>query len=90
MPSLHTAYALTVGTTGVLVCRQPGREDVVDVLPGLVVYSIVATGNHFILDAVAGAGVAGFALLGSLAIARGTVPAGTRPVAFRSPRTVNA
>ena len=51
-------------------------------------YSIVATGNHFILDAVAGAGVAGLALLGALAIARGRTPRpGRAPVGFLVPRT---
>ncbi len=55
--------------------------------PALVVYSIVATGNHFVLDAVAGAGVAGLALLGSLAIARGRMPRADRaPVGFLVPR----
>ena len=56
--------------------------------PLLVVYSIVATGNHFVLDAVAGVGVAGYALLGSLAIARGRTPRrGRTPVGFLTPRT---
>jgi membrane-associated phospholipid phosphatase len=88
MPSLHTAYALTVGTTGVLVCRSLLAKVVWFCYPALVVYSIVATGNHFILDAVAGAGVAGLALLGSLAIARGRTPQpGRAPVGFLVPRT---
>ena len=88
MPSLHTAYALTIGTTGVLVCRSLLAKVMWAFYPALVVYSIVATGNHFILDAVAGAGVAGYALLGSLAIARGRTPRRDRaPVGFLTPRT---
>jgi membrane-associated phospholipid phosphatase len=88
MPSLHTAYALTIGTTGVLVCRSLMARAIWAFYPLLVVYSIVATGNHFVLDAVAGAGVAGYALLLSLAIARGRVPArGRAPVGFLAPRT---
>ncbi len=34
-----------------------------DRLPGLVVFSIVVTANHFFLDAIAGAGVAATAFL---------------------------
>ena len=68
---------------------EPAREGGVDSSTRLlVVYSIVATGNHFVLDAVAGAGVAGYALLGSLAIARGRTPRrGRAPVGFLAPRT---
>lgn len=88
MPSLHTAYALTLGTTGVLVCRSLLAKLTWLLYPVLVVYSIVATGNHFILDAVAGAGVAGLALLGSLAITRGRTPRpGRAPVGFLVPST---
>jgi membrane-associated phospholipid phosphatase len=88
MPSLHTAYALTIGITGVLVCRSLIARVIWFCYPVLVVYSIVATGNHFYLDAVAGAGVAGLALLLSLAIARGRTPRpGRAPVGFLVPRT---
>jgi membrane-associated phospholipid phosphatase len=88
MPSLHTAYALTIGITGVLVCRSLLAKLIWALYPVLVVYSIVATGNHFILDAVAGAGVAAFALLGALAIARGRTPSlGRDPAGFLVPRT---
>jgi membrane-associated phospholipid phosphatase len=58
MPSLHTAYALTIGTTAVLVCRSIVAKVLWSLYPGLVIYSIISTGNHFILDAVAGAFVA--------------------------------
>jgi hypothetical protein len=86
MPSLHTAYALTIGTTAVLVCRSLVAKVLWTFYPLLVVYSIVTTGNHFVLDAVAGAGVAGYALLGSLAIARGRTPRlGRAPVGFLTP-----
>jgi membrane-associated phospholipid phosphatase len=88
MPSLHTAYALTVGVTGFLVCTSLLARLLWTIYPALVVYSIVATGNHFVLDAVAGAGVAGLALLGALAIARGRTPRfGRDPVGFLVPRS---
>ena len=86
MPSLHSAYALTLGVTGALVCRSLVGRLFWAIYPAIVVYSIVATANHYILDAVAGAAVAGFALLGSLAVARGTTPRrGRAPIGFLVP-----
>jgi energy-converting hydrogenase Eha subunit C len=57
MPSLHTGTAILVGTTGVLVTRNLLVRLVWIFYPALVVFSIVATANHFFLDAIAGAGV---------------------------------
>lgn len=62
MPSLHTAYAITVGITGLAVTRSRLRFAWIG-YPVLVVFSIVATANHFFLDAIAGAGVAATAFL---------------------------
>jgi membrane-associated phospholipid phosphatase len=58
MPSLHTAYALIFGVSGVVLARRWWVRGIWALYPGLVVFSIVATANHFILDAVAGAAVA--------------------------------
>jgi hypothetical protein len=55
MPSLHTAYALLIGTSGVLLARHAITKAIWALYPGLVVFSIVATANHFILDAAGGA-----------------------------------
>jgi membrane-associated phospholipid phosphatase len=57
MPSLHTATAILVGITGFLVSRHLLVRVAWAIYPGLVVFSIVATANHFFLDAIAGAGV---------------------------------
>ena len=62
MPSLHTAYAITVGSTGFLMTRNRLRFAWIG-YPALVVFSIVVTANHFFLDAIAGAGVATTAFL---------------------------
>lgn len=62
MPSLHTATAILVGVTGVLVTRHLLVRLMWALYPALVVFSIVSTANHFILDAVAGAGVLAIAL----------------------------
>ena len=58
MPSLHTAYALIFGVSGVVLARRWWIRGLWALYPGLVVFSIVATANHFLLDAVAGAAVA--------------------------------
>jgi len=62
MPSLHTATALLVGSTGVLVTRHPLARLMWALYPGLVVFAIVATANHFLLDAIAGVGILAAAL----------------------------
>jgi hypothetical protein len=59
VPSLHAAYALGVGIGMIryarfLVLRVAGA-----IYPPLVVLTIVVTGNHFVLDAVAGMAVLG-------------------------------
>ena len=63
VPSLHIGYALIVGASVArhashLSIRLAGLA-----YPPLVLLVIVATGNHFLLDAAAGAGVAGVAFL---------------------------
>ena len=70
MPSLHTATALLVGATGVLVTRNLFWRTVWTLYPALVVFSIVATANHFFLDAIAGAIVLAIALSAVLALHR--------------------
>lgn len=89
MPSLHTAYAVIIGCAGVLVFAHPLLKLVWTLYPGLVLFSIIATGNHWFLDAAVGAFVALFALLFAFAIGRGQVPtlglrrqAGTSPPAY--------
>ena len=63
MPSLHTAYALIVGGSAVLLVRSRPLRVLWALYPALVVFSIVATANHFFLDAAGGAGVAIIAAL---------------------------
>jgi hypothetical protein len=70
MPSLHTATAILVGITGVLVARHLLVRVIWALYPALVVFSIVATANHFFLDAIAGIGVLAVALTAVLALHR--------------------
>ena len=55
MPSLHASYALVVGVAGFLLVRSRPLRLVWLLYPGLVFYSVIATGNHFVLDLAAGA-----------------------------------
>jgi hypothetical protein len=74
MPSLHTAYAIIIGCAGVLVFAHPAIRALWVGYPAVVIFSIVATANHWLLDAAVGAFVALFALLFAFAANRGRIP----------------
>jgi membrane-associated phospholipid phosphatase len=80
VPSVHTCYALIFGIAGVLLSRRLVFKAIWAAYPFLIVYSIVATANHFWLDAVAGAAVAAVAFLLARRVERGrpTLPASAR------------
>jgi hypothetical protein len=59
VPSLHAAYALGVGIGLLRYARSPLVRFGGAIYPPLVVLTIVVTGNHFVLDAVAGIAVLG-------------------------------
>jgi hypothetical protein len=62
MPSLHAADALIVGVTLAFVCRHKLAKLAWALWPTWVWFSVIATGNHFWLDVVAGVAVAVLAL----------------------------
>ena len=57
VPSLHSAYAALLGITGYRACRHVVTRLVWACYPVLVVFATVVTGNHWLLDAVAGLAV---------------------------------
>jgi membrane-associated phospholipid phosphatase len=59
MPSLHASYAVVLGVSGVLLTRTVLAKVLWACYPALVTYSVVATGNHFVLDVVAGVAALG-------------------------------
>jgi hypothetical protein len=59
VPSLHAAYALGVGIGMIRYARSHLIRVAGAIYPPLVVLTIVVTGNHFVLDAVAGMAVLG-------------------------------
>jgi hypothetical protein len=66
VPSLHAAYALGVGMGVVRYARSSLVRLAGALYPPLVIVTILVTGNHFVLDAVAGIAVigAGFLIVG--------------------------
>jgi len=63
MPSLHAADALIVGLVLASVCRSKVAKLLWLLWPAWVWFSVMATGNHFWLDVVAGVIVASIALV---------------------------
>jgi membrane-associated phospholipid phosphatase len=62
MPSLHAADALIVGIVLCVICRNVFAKVVWALWPAWVWFSVMATGNHFWLDVLAGVFVALVAL----------------------------
>jgi hypothetical protein len=58
MPSLHAADSLIVGVVLALVCRRWWSRLFWTAWPAWVWFAVMATGNHFWLDCIAGLGVA--------------------------------
>jgi membrane-associated phospholipid phosphatase len=63
MPSMHFGYALIVGVSLICEAHADGLRLTGLLYPALVLLIIITTGNHFLLDAVAGAAVVGAAAL---------------------------
>lgn len=70
VPSMHFGYALVVGVTLAVLARGLIWRALGVAYPAFVLLMIVATGNHFLLDAAAGAAVVGVALGSTLAWSR--------------------
>ena len=73
MPSLHVGWDLLVGLAIVAAASSPVLRMVGAVLPVLMAYAVVATGNHYLVDVPAGIGLAliGYAVARLLARRRG-------------------
>jgi PAP2 superfamily len=82
LPSMHVGYALIVAAALLRHGRRPLVRAIGELYPPFVLLVIVATGNHFFLDAATGALVAGLtAVLAALLTRR---PATTRLAALQS------
>jgi len=80
VPSVHTCFSLIIGASCFFLVRRPAIRFIWLLYPCLIVFSIVATGNHFWLDAILGAFLAGIALGVAWTIERfhPTLPASAR------------
>lgn len=63
VPSMHCAFALMVGLSGTLLCRRRLAKALWALWPALVAWVVIVTANHYWVDAVFGAMVAGVAAL---------------------------
>jgi PAP2 superfamily len=70
VPSMHVAFALTIGWTLARLARHRAVRVAWSLYPALIVFVIVVTANHFILDALFGALTAGFSAYGASWLAR--------------------
>jgi PAP2 superfamily len=70
MPSLHVAWAIIIGVTVVLLARQPLMRLLGAIYPGVMVMTVVVTGNHYLMDAIGAALVVAVALVPALAVER--------------------
>ena len=63
VPSMHIAFALMIAVPGMIIARHLASKVAWALYPLLVLFVVIVTANHFWLDAVAGALVAGIAAL---------------------------
>ena len=70
MPSMHIAFALLVAVPGMSLARLGSTRALWSAYPVAVLFAIVVTGNHFWLDAAAGAAVACMAAVAAHRLAR--------------------
>jgi membrane-associated phospholipid phosphatase len=74
LPSLHIGYALFLSLAVFLLTTNRLARVLAAVYPVIVLAAILITGNHYLLDAVAGAAVLAVAFVANYGIAPQTVP----------------
>jgi PAP2 superfamily len=85
VPSMHVAFALMIGWPLASLSRTSVARILWRLYPLLIAFVIVATANHFVLDALLGALTAGMSAIGARHLAR------IRPAAWRfGPATAGA
>jgi hypothetical protein len=62
MPSIHVAYAVVTAAGVAAASESPALRALAPAYPPLVAAVVFVTANHYVLDAVAGAAIAGAAL----------------------------
>jgi PAP2 superfamily protein len=90
VPSMHVGYAVVIGGSLLYHGGRRALRVLGALYPALVLLVIVATGNHFLLDALAGAAVAGVAATTALLLtqprrASARRPTGEQPASTQAP-----
>jgi PAP2 superfamily len=70
MPSMHVAFALMIGITGVRLVKPRPLKIFWAIYPLIITWVVIVTANHFWLDAAGGAVVAALSAYTSAALAR--------------------
>jgi hypothetical protein len=70
VPSLHFGWSLLIGVGVVRAAQNPIGWACGALLPVLMLFAIIATGNHFVVDAVAGFAICLMALVVAMAFQR--------------------
>ena len=73
VPSMHFGYALLIGVTVAVLARRPAVRLVAPLYPAVVFLTIVATANHFVVDALAGGLVIGTGVAAAVLASRAGV-----------------
>jgi len=81
VPSLHFGYALLVGVAVYVLASRRWVRWIGAAYPPFMLFTIVATGNHFLFDAAAG----GLVVVLSYFVARALLSAPARPARARRP-----
>ena len=79
MPSMHVGWTLLVAIIGIRICGRRLVRIGFALYPLGMAICVVATGNHYFLDSIVGAGVALLAVLICSERLRGRLPRGRRP-----------
>ena len=74
VPSMHIGYALIVGVRLLHYGRRRALQVLGALYPLFVLFVVVATGNHFLIDAAAGAIVAVLAASAALLLIKSSAP----------------
>ena len=75
LPSLHIGYAVFLSLAVFLLSSNRVARVLAVVYPLVVLFAIVVTGNHYLIDAVAGVAVLGVAFVANYSVAPQRVPA---------------
>jgi hypothetical protein len=78
MPSMHVGWSVLIAVYGYRSARRPLVRLLFVLHPLLMALAVTATGNHFFVDSLAGAALAGTTLLAIHLFRRWTPPAGGR------------